>query len=419
MHIPKAKTTVHNTRLYDKKQACFYCSKLYPKIARHYTTVHVNEKEVIKGLAYPKKSKERKKQLEKLRLMGNYHHNLKVLETRVGDLIVVRRPTEEETLSPEDFLPCSFCLAFIRRNELWRHCKTCQFKPQHTNQDEEDKKWGNVQEKSKLMLMSNLKPKQSPLLQKVFASMKMDETSLVARNDDIISNYGAIQAERLGPEHFHEISQGMRQLARLLIQLRTDNTVTQLKDALKPECFDHIIASVKSLCSFDNSSTQSVGTPSLALKLGHAIKKCIAIQRGKALRTKDETLLQEQDNLQKLMESEWGDKVSSHSLTTLHKREFNKVNLLPLAEDLEKLRKHLLARIAALTEIVSKKPTLENWGQLAEVTLCRVIIFNKRRGGEASKMLLDAFNNRPDWNEMTSPGIRASLEPVERQLCKR
>ena len=99
------------------------------------------------------------------------------------------------------------------------------------------------------------------------------------KNDDIICNYGAIQAEQLGPEHLHEVSQGMRQLARLLTQLRTDNTVTQLKDALKPECFDHIIASVKSPCSFDNASTQSVGTPSLALKLGHAIKKSIAIQR--------------------------------------------------------------------------------------------------------------------------------------------
>ena len=56
--------------------------------------------------------------------------------------------------------------------------------------------------------------------------MKMDETSLVARNDDIICRYGAIQAEQLGPEHLHEISQGIRQLARLLIQLKTDNTVT-------------------------------------------------------------------------------------------------------------------------------------------------------------------------------------------------
>ena len=46
--------------------------------------------------------------------------------------------------------------------------------------------------------------------------------------------------------------------------------------------------------------------------------------RGKALRTKDDTLLLEQDNQEKLMESEWADKVSSHSLTTLHKRKFRK-----------------------------------------------------------------------------------------------
>ena len=92
-----------------------------------------------------------------------------------------------------------------------------------------------------------------------------------------------------------------------------------------------------SLCSVDNSSTQSVGATSLALRLEHAIKKCITIQRGKALQTKHETLLQGQDNLEKLMESEWGDKVSSHLL--------------------EKLTKHLLGRTVVLTEKVSKKTT--------------------------------------------------------------
>ena len=75
----------------------------------------------------------------------------------------------------------------------------------------------------------------------------MDETSLMARSDHIICKYGPIQAERLGPQHLHKISQGIHQLVRLLIQLRTDNNVTQLKDALKEERFDHIIASIESM----------------------------------------------------------------------------------------------------------------------------------------------------------------------------
>jgi len=38
------------------------------------------------------------------------------------------------------------------------------------------------------------------------------------------------------------------------------------------------------ICNFEESSAKSVGTPSLALKLDHAINKYMTIERGKALR---------------------------------------------------------------------------------------------------------------------------------------
>ena len=132
--------------------------------------------------------------------------------------------------------------------------------------------------------------------------MKSDEVTIIAaRNDDLICKYGSIIAERHGQDnlHLYMLSQGIRQLSRLLIQLRTNNSMgIHLKDFLKPEYFDHIVASVKTLCNFEESSAKSVGIPSLALKLGHAINKCITIQRGKALREKDQVLLQDMDNLE-------------------------------------------------------------------------------------------------------------------------
>ena len=67
--------------------------------------------------------------LEKLRLLGNYHHNLNVLETGKRELIVFRRPTSGKQCSPSDFLPCNYCLGFIRRQE-WKHVKLCKFKPE-------------------------------------------------------------------------------------------------------------------------------------------------------------------------------------------------------------------------------------------------------------------------------------------------
>ena len=355
--------------------------------------------------------------------MGNYNHNVQVLETGVGELILARRPSEGVEACPEDFLPCPCCLGFFKKDELWRHSKTCDFKLEEDKGEdasEEDKKSKKIQEKSKIMLMSQLKPQESQCLKAALAKMKSDEVTIAARNDDLICKYGSIIAERHGQDNLHLVSQGIRQLSRLLIQLRTNNSMgIHLKDFLKPEYFDHIVASVKTLCNFEESSAKSVRITSLALKLGHAINKCITIQRGKALREKDQVLLQDMDNLEKLMGSEWSDSISYHSLGTLYKRKFNKPDLLPVTEDLEVLRKHLLQKIVTCTATLKAAPTIQNWGELAETTLCRVITFNKRRGGEVSKMLLSSFVERPDWKKTATKGIEDCLEPIEKELCKR
>ena len=122
--------------------------------------------------------------------------------------------------------------------------------------------------------------------------MKSDEISIAATNDDITCKFGTIIAQRHEADNLHLVSQGIQQLSRFLIQLRTNEPMgTHLKDFLKAECFDHIVASVKKLCHFQESSTKSIRISSLALEVGHAINKCITIQRGKALREKDHLLL--------------------------------------------------------------------------------------------------------------------------------
>lgn len=70
------------------------------------------------------------------------------------------------------------------------------------------------------------------------------------------------------------------------------------------------------------------------MKIGHSLKKCVNILRGNALRRKDKEAQEDADNFEKLIESEWSHRVSHHSLGALSTRKFNKVGLLPLAEDL-------------------------------------------------------------------------------------
>ena len=207
----------------------------------------------------------------------------------------MRRPSDFEETKPEDFLPCSYCFGFIRKNELWRHCKTCAFKDNNDVENENsEQKYKNIQQKSKILLMAHLKPSESRLLQEVVASMKSDEVTIPAKNDELIMKYGANTVEKLGGDRLHEVSQGLRQLSRLLIDLRrnhTEKTLMTLKDFMKPQYFDKIIISVKNVCGFEESGkTKTVGVPSLALKLGYSLKKCMATLTGQTLREKDNTL---------------------------------------------------------------------------------------------------------------------------------
>ena len=82
-------------------------------------------------------------------------------------------------------------------------------------------------------------------------------------------------------------------------------------------------------------------------------------------------------------------------------------------------RKHLLQKIVTCTETLKAAPTIQNWSELAETTICRMITLNKRRGGEASKTLLSSFVERPDWKKTATKGIEDCLEPIEKELCKR
>ena len=416
-----------NARVYDKRQACFFCEKLYAKISRHLERQHSDESEVAKAFAHPRSSKERKKALEKLRLLGNFHHNLRVLESKSGQLIVMRRPGVEEECSQDDFLPCPDCLGFLKRKDLWRHVKVCNFRStgSHVDDDEgDDIKYQRLQTKSKLLILPSICPGKSSLFQDVVASMRSDDITLVARNDSVISALGTMMVEKVGTKRSHDISQKMRHLARLLISLREteNNDSANLSQFLRPSKFDAIVKCVMQISKFDvKRGEKEVGTPSLALHIGHSLKKCVAVVRGKALREKDKGVLEDVEHFEKLMEAEWNDRVSHHSVTTLNDRKHNQPDLLPVTSDLQKLKEYITSKIIAITKQLqgTNKPLLQSWRDLSEFVLNRLILFNKRRGGETAKLYLETYINRTDWRKNTNQDVVASLNGIEQHLLKR
>ena len=175
---------------------------------------------------------------------------------------------------------------------------------------------------------------------------------------------------------------------------------------MKPSCYDSVVNAQRQLCTLEVKDGQkSVGTPSLALKIGYALKKCVNVVVGKALREDNLAMERDASNFRRLLETDWSYAISHHSLTTLNVRKFNKVDVLPLAEDLEKLRKYIDKVISTSIVSLKKHPNLEDWSLLAQATLSRLVMFNKRRGGQASKFFVDAYQTIPEWGLANSSEI--------------
>ena len=126
--------------------------------------------------------------------------------------------------------------------------------------------------------------------------------------------------------------------------------------------------------------------------------------------------------MQKILKNFWNlrsHRVSYHSLNSLSTSKFNKVQLLPLADDLDKLRKFVLVKMSSGVQLLEEQPQLQAWSDLAQATLARLVIFNKRRGGEASKTLLNSYLSRPDWTKVNNPEVMSALSSFERELSRR
>lgn len=111
-------------------------------------------------------------------------------------------------------------------------------------------------------------------------------------------------------------------------------------------------------------------------------------------------------------------KVSSHALSTMNEKHQRVPELLPCTEDLQKLCLYQKAMIAELSTELEDNPSPSVWLELSEHVLARLTIFNKRRGGEASKILVTDFVNRPSWHDGCVQEFQSTLSELEKHLCK-
>ncbi|KAJ8306755.1 hypothetical protein KUTeg_015692, partial [Tegillarca granosa] len=365
---------------------------------------------------------------EEYPVLSNFAYNVNVLEKGNGTLIPTKRPKKGENVEACVYSPCEYCFGFFVSSELWKHHKKCLVKP-------EGKTLKDKCIKARSALLLPMMAECSQELKSVLANMNDDNVTETVRKDTLILKYGE-KIMKVGNEQHnkHFISQKMRELGRLLIEIKK-TTPGCLRGLLKPSMFPKIIAAVKSLTGYDEKS-QAYLIPSLALKLGSSLKKCAKILKAEALINGDDVVSKAADDFFDLCEMEWPDQVSTIALKNLKEKKWNKPEFLPVVQDIallhnylkemaSQLRKKLISPSEISTdsdeetetdgknEEMIKKTRTGFWYQLAKVSLTQIILFNRRRSGEASRIKIDNYYAAgTEYNE----DIRSVLSEVERKL---
>ena len=109
----------------------------------------------------------------------------------------------------------------------------------------------------------------------------------------------------------------------------------------------------------------------------------------------DESLEKQCKSFLSLYSTQWEEKIRHHALRSLHEAKRNNPKLLPLTEDVVKVSQYLKDEVKSrelmLRSATESEEIQQLWPKLAEVLLTQVIVFNRKRPGEVSKMSLLDF----------------------------
>jgi hypothetical protein len=109
--------------------------------------------------------------------------------------------------------------------------------------------------------------------------------------------------------------------------------------------------------------------------------KCAKILQTDAIREGDELLEKSARNFITLYATEWQYAISNHAHQTLENAQYIKPKMLQVRKDVVVLHKYLQDKINNIN-----KSDKESYTELAQLCLAQIILFNRKRCGEAHTM---------------------------------
>ena len=420
-HIEVLTTNNEQRRIRDKKYRCLYCEMEVAQLPRHLYSSHADQIGV-QELQATKDPRKKRRLLAKLRHVGNHQQNLDTLKQGKGHMRVVYRPRKGSSVLRDSskYVPCEYCCGYYCRKQLWRHVRRCPVATaSNANCRQKDKKMKPARAADQFLVNSS-----ADGVATVISNMRKGKVFSAIRNDSLAHELARKLMSRAGHSvhHVNYVRARLRKLGRLLLQIRKDNVSLRsasLSTIIAPEHFQTVISAVKVVAGYDAQS-HKYKAPSLGVHLGHDLRKCGLTLKSSALQANDLTTMWKADAFVKLCTDEWNYEIAGGARRELQTQKFNRPNLLPLTSDVVKLTTYLKDTVAENLSVVKSSEDDVRFSAafrtLSDAVLSQLILFNRRRQGEVSKVTMECYNNHA-CKVTHCEDIKNSLSPLEQHLC--
>ena len=237
------------------------------------------------------------------------------------------------------------------------------------------------------MLLGKYEEQSDMLKEEVLGKMKDDEIGNVAKTDSLILKLGEGTIRKLVKNKLKRgiyTSTKMRLVARTLLEVREiiEDPVASWSDVLKPAHFNSIVQAAGIVGG--SNGIDSYEHPSNVLKIGYHLKELTNLKESSALIKSKADEAADASNMKKLLDKNWCAEISAVAVATQSQNRFNKSTNLPIPGDMEKLSRYIIDEIEQME--VEGEMSADKYKRIVQLTLSRLLLYNKRRPGELEAM---------------------------------
>ncbi|GFR80622.1 histone-lysine N-methyltransferase SETD8-A [Elysia marginata] len=382
-------------QLQRPKRPCPYCGEFQAQFVRHLKRHHRNEDAVSAALDLP--VVEQRRAFAQIRKKGIFEKNLALLQQ--GEPLL----RERRYGNSQDVKMCGGCHGFFSSKQIYRHKQVC---------DMSQGIRGGAVDLKKAVSIASLDI--SDELRDMVKCFRDDPAGDLCRTDTLILLLGEYLLAKSIKKEKHVIMAEMRLLANLIIEMSLlKGQKLNGENVMELDNFNILSKAVTAMTHRESGEQKS----GLKLRLGYLLKKLINISKGHYIQLRMETKAAEVESFRALMKLKWDMLFYSAQVQVLARRNaLRRPQAMPLEKDVMALRNFLLKEMASMCSDVRLSWDSHDFVRLRNFTVCRLTMFNARRGGEPARLTMKEWEDAAAGAWVDPQRVLSITDPLEQAL---